>query len=43
MKRTYLAAFAALVVSCDALAVGGIAQVAIIDRIGAIRAGSPGR
>jgi hypothetical protein len=33
MKRTvYFAAFAALVVSCDALAVGGIAQVAIIDR-----------
>jgi hypothetical protein len=33
MKRTvYLAAFAALVVSCDALAVGGIAQVTIIDR-----------
>jgi hypothetical protein len=33
MKRTvYFAAFAALVVSCDALGVGGIAQVAIIDR-----------
>jgi hypothetical protein len=33
MKRTvYIAAFAALVVSCDALAVGGIAQVTIIDR-----------
>jgi hypothetical protein len=33
MKRTvYFAAFAALAVSCDALAVGGIAQVAIIDR-----------
>ena len=33
MKRTvYFAAFAALVVSCDTLAVGGIAQVAIIDR-----------
>src|SRR6266702_8091433 len=33
MKRTvYFAALAALVVSCDALAVGGIAQVTIIDR-----------
>ena len=33
MKRTVcFAAFAALVVSCNALAVGGIAQVAIIDR-----------
>jgi hypothetical protein len=33
MKRTVLfAALAALVVSCDALAVGGIAQVAVIDR-----------
>ncbi|MFL6604899.1 MAG: hypothetical protein ACJ8R9_26685 [Steroidobacteraceae bacterium] len=33
MKRTiYIAACAALVVSCDALAVGGIAQVTIIDR-----------
>jgi hypothetical protein len=33
MKRTVcLAALAALVVSCDALAVGGIAQVTIIDR-----------
>jgi hypothetical protein len=33
MKRTvYFAAFAGLVVSCDALAVGGIAQVAIVDR-----------
>src|SRR6185369_10192270 len=33
MKRTvYFAAFAALVVSCEALAVGGIAQVTIIDR-----------
>jgi hypothetical protein len=33
MKRTvYFAAFAALVVSCDALAVGGIAQVTLIDR-----------
>jgi hypothetical protein len=33
MKRTVLfAALATLVVSCDALAVGGIAQIAIIDR-----------
>ena len=33
MKPTvFFAALAALVVSCDALAVGGIAQVAIIDR-----------
>jgi hypothetical protein len=33
MKRTvYFAALAALVVSCNALAVGGIAQVTIIDR-----------
>src|SRR5260370_35635785 len=33
MKRTiFFAALAALVVSCDALAVGGIAQIAIIDR-----------
>jgi hypothetical protein len=33
MKRTvFFAALAALVVSCNALAVGGIAQVAIIDR-----------
>jgi hypothetical protein len=33
MKTTvYFAAFAALAVSCDALAVGGIAQVAIVDR-----------
>jgi hypothetical protein len=33
MKRTvYFAAFAALVVSCDALAVGRIAQIKIIDR-----------
>ncbi len=33
MKRTvYLAALAALAASCDALAVGGIAEVAIVDR-----------
>ena len=33
MKRTvYLAALAALAVSCDAIAVGGIAEVAIVDR-----------
>src|SRR5262249_26858262 len=33
MKRTvYLAAWAALAVSCDSLAVGGIAHVMIIDR-----------
>jgi hypothetical protein len=33
MKRTvYLAAVAALAASCDAIAVGGIAQVAIVDR-----------
>jgi hypothetical protein len=33
MKRTvYLAALAALAASCDAIAVGGIAEVAIVDR-----------
>jgi hypothetical protein len=37
MKRTvYFAALAALVVSCNALAVGGIAQVTIIDRSGGV-------